>query len=135
MGDMGVAMGYFFRWSGILLTALLPSVSAAELSGVDCVLSTPAGTQMRYTDNHGKYTMTFFGDGRYRFVSVSQNETMADSREGRWEYEVSGRRTALLHLDGDSVIRLEFSAPLVASGTIDDDVRIYRFHFTRTCPE
>lgn len=132
---MGVAVGYFFRLSGILLTALLSSASAAEPSGVDCILSTPAETQMRYADNHGKYTMTFFGDGRYRFVSVSQNETMADSREGQWEYEVSGPHTALLRLDGDSVIRLEFSAPLEASGTIDDDVRIYQFRFTRTLPE
>jgi len=96
---------------------------------------TPAGTQMRYTDNHGHYICTFFSDGRYRFVAVSQNETMADSREGRWAYKVTDPARAELRLDGDSVIRLEFSAPLEASGTIDDDVRIYQFRFTRTLPE
>jgi len=36
-------------------------------------LRTLSGTQMRYADNHAKYTFTFFEDGRYRLVSVSRN--------------------------------------------------------------
>lgn len=119
----------------VLITVLLLPTgfvrAGAANPGPDLVMSTPAGAQMRYADNHGKYTYTFFSDGRYRFVAVSQNETMADSREGRWEYQVTGPSRAELRLDGDSVISLKFDGVLEASGTIDDDVRTYRFSFTR----
>ena len=113
----------------ILPTAFVQAGSTHP--GPDLAMSTPAGAQMRYADNHGKYTYTFFPDGRYRFVAVSQNETMADSREGRWQYKVTGRDRAELRLDGDSVIRLKFNGVLEASGRIDDDARIYQFRFTR----
>ena len=113
----------------ILPTAFVQAGSTRP--GPDLAMNTPAGAQMRYADNHGKYTYTFFPDGRYRFVAVSQNETMADSREGRWQYKVTGPSRAELRLDGDSVVRLQFEGVLEASGTIDDDARTYQFRFTR----
>jgi hypothetical protein len=93
-------------------------------------LRTLSGTQMRYADNHAKYTFTFFEDGRYRLVSVSRNETMADTVEGRWTYQVTAAKEALLRLDGKSTIKLQFTGPLEALGRMDNDVRVYNLHFT-----
>jgi hypothetical protein len=94
------------------------------------MLRTLSGTQMRYADNHAKYAFTFFEDGRYRLVSVSRNETMADTVEGRWTYEVTAAKEALLRLDGKSTIKLQFTGPLEALGRMDNDVRVYNLHFT-----
>ena len=94
------------------------------------MLRTLSGTQMRYADNHAKYTFTFFEDGRYRLVSVSRNETMADTVEGRWTYEVTAAKEALLRLDGKSTIKLQFTGPLEALGRMDNDVRVYNLYFT-----
>jgi hypothetical protein len=41
-----------------------------------------AGSQLHYRDNHDRYVHTFISDGRYRFASVHQSRTWADSREG-----------------------------------------------------
>jgi hypothetical protein len=41
-----------------------------------------AGSQLHYRDNHDRYVYTFISDGRYRFASVHQSRTWADSREG-----------------------------------------------------
>jgi hypothetical protein len=91
---------------------------------------TLTGMQMRYADNHAKYTFTFFEDGRYRLVSVSRNETLADTVEGRWTYQVTAAKEALLRLDGKSTIKLQFTGPLEALGRMDDDVRVYKLHLT-----
>jgi hypothetical protein len=93
-------------------------------------LRTLSGTQMRYADNHAKYTFTFFEDGRYRLVSVSRNETLADTVEGRWNYEVTAAKEALLRLDGKATIKLQFTGPHEALGRMDNDVRVYKLHFT-----
>ena len=63
-------------------TPSTPSSPAAETAAVDNGMAprSIANHQMRYSDNHGSYTYTFFGDGRYRFASMSQNQTVADSR-------------------------------------------------------
>ena len=88
------------------------------------------GMQMRYADNHAKYTFTFFENGRYRLVSVSRNETLADTVEGGWTYEVTAAKQALLRLDGKSTIKLQFTGPLEALGRMDNDVRVYKLQFT-----
>ena len=88
------------------------------------------GMQMRYADNHAKYTVTFFENGRYRLVSVSRNETLADTVEGRWTYQVTAAKEALLRLDGKSTIKLQFTGPLEALGRMDNDVRVYNLQFT-----
>jgi hypothetical protein len=90
-----------------------------------------ANHQMRYSDNHGSYTYTFFGDGRYRFASMSQNQTVADSREGRYQYAITSPGKSIVTFDDEPPIRLSFSGPLDATGQIEGDQRNYRFTFTR----
>ena len=63
-------------------------------------------------------------------VSVSRNETLADTVEGRWTYQVTAAKEALLRLDGKSTIRLQFTGPLEALGRMDNDVRVYKLHLT-----
>jgi len=91
-----------------------------------------AGSQMKYADNHGRYVYTFLDDGRYRFASMSQNETMADSREGHYTYTVDDAGHATLSFDHDPTIRMTFSDPLNAKGTIEGDERAYSFRFYRS---
>ena len=93
-------------------------------------LRTLSGSQIRYADNHAKYTFTFFEDGRYRLVSVSRNETLADTVEGGWTYQVKAAKEALLRLDSKSTIKLQFTSPLEALGRMDNDVRVYKLQFT-----
>ena len=120
------------------LTLLVPACSHLQTptsqqhsnDNPQSMLRTLSGTQMRYADNHAKYPFTFFEDGRYRLVSVSRNETMADTVEGRWTYEVTAAKEALLRLDGKSTIKLQFTGPLEALGRMDNDVRVYNLHFT-----
>jgi hypothetical protein len=120
------------------LTLLVPACSHLQTSTAQqhsndnpqSTLRTLSGTQMRYADNHAKYTFTFFEDGRYRLVSVSRNETLADTVEGRWTYEVTAAKEALLRLDGKSTIKLQFTGPLEALGRMDNDVRVYKLHLT-----
>ena len=120
------------------LALLVPACSHLQTStgqkhskdNTQSTLRTLSGTQMRYADNHTKYTFTFFEDGRYRLVSVSQNETLADTVEGRWTYQVKAAKEALLRLDGKSTIKLQFTSPLEALGRMDNDVRVYKLQFT-----
>jgi len=90
-----------------------------------------AGSQMKYADNHGHYVYTFFEDGRYRFASMSQNETMADSREGRYTYTLDDAGHVTLSFDHELTIRMTFSDPLNAKGTIEGDEREYSFRLHR----
>ena len=123
---------------GLSLILLVPGCSHLQTStgqqhsngNSQSTLRTLSGTQMRYADNHAKYTFTFFDDGRYRLVSVSRNETWADAVEGRWTYEVTAAKEALLRLDGKSTIKLQFTGPHEALGRMDNDVRVYKLHFT-----
>lgn len=123
---------------GLSLILLVPACSHLQTStgqqhsndNPQSTLRTLSGTQMRYADNHAKYTFTFFEDGRYRLVSVSRNETLADTVEGRWTYQVTAAKEALLRLDGKSTIKLQFTGPLEALGRMDDDVRVYKLHLT-----
>ncbi|MEI7863862.1 MAG: hypothetical protein WCI38_00720 [Chthoniobacterales bacterium] len=91
-----------------------------------------AGSQMKYADNHGHYVYTFFEDGLYRFASMSQNETAADSREGRYTYAVKSAGGATITFDHEPAIRLLFSDPLNATGTIEGDDRTYSFRIYRS---
>jgi hypothetical protein len=86
-----------------------------------------AGNQLHYRDNHGSYTYTFFSDGRYRFASVHQTGTSADSREGRYRYVITAPGKAALSFDKESTIRLRFESPLDRTGTTDGDVRPFAF--------
>ena len=87
-----------------------------------------AGRQLKYSDNHGRNIYTFFPDGRYRFAWLSQNESLADSREGRFHYSTTKANEALIRFENDPQITLRFTKPGLATGTIQGDLRIYEFH-------
>ncbi|HWB06006.1 MAG TPA: hypothetical protein VG796_23490 [Verrucomicrobiales bacterium] len=99
-------------------------------AGFDGILESPGGSRLRYQDNHGRYTITLFPGGRYRFVSISQNETMADTTEGRWSWERTGFNRGELTIGGDTW-NLRFVSPQRAEATTDGDVRPYFFSFER----
>ena len=86
-----------------------------------------AGHQLKYQDNHGRNIYTFFPDGRYRFASLSQNESLADQREGRFQYVIRKPDEAVVSFEDEPPITLRFSDHGRASGTISGDVRIYQF--------
>ena len=86
---------------------------------------------MHYRDNHGNYTCTFFADGRYRFVTMSQNRTIADTSEGRWTWRLLTTDRGELTLSNGQRVVLDFNAPLQATGKFEGDVRTYSFLFTR----
>jgi hypothetical protein len=87
-----------------------------------------AGRQLKYSDNHGRNVYTFFPDGRYRFAWLSQNESLADSREGRFHYSATKTNDALIRFENEPQITLRFTEPGLATGTIEGDWRIYQFH-------
>jgi hypothetical protein len=86
-----------------------------------------SGSQLKYSDNHGRNIYTFFPDGRYRFAWLSQNESLADSREGRFHYSITKTNEALIRFENEPQITLQFTKPGLATGTIQGDVRIYQF--------
>ncbi|HEX2750042.1 MAG TPA: hypothetical protein VHM91_18685 [Verrucomicrobiales bacterium] len=94
----------------------------------DSVLDSPNGCRVRYQDNHGRYTITLFPGGRYRFVSISQNETMADSTEGRWTWHRTGFNQGELGIGGDDWA-LRFVSSRRAEAATPGDVRTYNFSF------
>jgi hypothetical protein len=87
-----------------------------------------AGSQLKYRDNQGRNIYTFFPDGRYRFAWLSQNESLADSREGRFHYSTTKPNEALIRFENEPQITLRFTKPGLATGTIQGDLRIYHFH-------
>ncbi len=108
-----------------------PGTSAAAAVENGLAPKIIAGSQLHYADNHGKNVYTFLTGGRFRFATMSQNQTTADSREGKYTYAITSPDNALISLDKNSAIRLRFDNPLTARGTVDDDVRTYRFTITR----
>ncbi len=92
------------------------------------VFANPAGARIRYQDNHGKYVITLFPDHRYRWVSVSANETMADTREGKWRWKPSGAGKGELDF-GDDTWTLRFTSPDKAEAKTEGDMRTYYFTF------
>jgi hypothetical protein len=87
-----------------------------------------AGRQLKYGDNHGRNIYTFFPDGRYRFAWLSQNESLTDSREGRFHYSTTKINEALIRFENEPQITLRFTELGLATGTIQGDWRIYEFH-------
>ena len=86
-----------------------------------------AGSQLKYSDNHGRNIYTFFPDGRYRFAWLSQHESLADSREGRFHYSTTKTNEAQIRFENEPQITLRFTKPGLATGTIQGDLRIYQF--------
>jgi hypothetical protein len=86
-----------------------------------------AGRQLEYTDSHGVNIYTFFTGGRYRYATLSQNRSYADSREGSYEYERTGKKTGTIRFENEPSIRLIFTGPQSAVGRVDADERVYRF--------
>jgi hypothetical protein len=87
-----------------------------------------AGRQLKYSDNHGCNIYTFFPGGRYRFAWLSQNESLADSREGRFHYSTMKKNETLIRFENEPQITLRFTKPGLATGTIQGDLRTYQFH-------
>lgn len=92
---------------------------------------TLGGSQLHYSDNHGKNTYTFFEDGRFKFTTQAHNKASVDSHEGHWQYAITSPSHSIVTFDNDQPIRLTFSDPLTASGTIEGDQRTYKFTITR----
>jgi hypothetical protein len=97
---------------------------------MESILESPSGSRLRYQDNHGRYTITLFPNARYRFVSISQNESMADTTEGRWSWRRTGFGLGELSIGGE-VWSLRFVSPERAEATTAGDVRTYSFSFER----
>lgn len=95
------------------------------------------GSQLRYKDNHGENFYTFFPGGRFRYATISQNRTQADSRSGVYRYARTAPDNGSIELVGEGVITLEFDGPGSAVGRIDGDARLYRFSIEpkEVCPE
>jgi len=90
-----------------------------------------AGSQLEYTNPQGKNVYTFFGDGCYRYATMSQNQTTAASREGKYTYRITAPGRAHLTFDRDPAIRLQFDSPLTATGTVEGDTQTYSFRVIR----
>lgn len=86
-----------------------------------------AGSQLKYRDNHGRNIYTFFPNGRYRYASLSQNESLADHHEGRFQYAVRSPAEAVVNFEDESAITLRFTDRGLANGTINGDMRVYQF--------
>ena len=128
----------FLRIATVLILALTGgcsrSISSANLekntraTRGNMAPASLAGCQLKYSDNHGRNIYTFFPDGRYRFAWLSQNESLADSREGRFHYSATKTNDALIRFENEPQITLRFTEPGLATGTIEGDWRIYQFH-------
>jgi hypothetical protein len=128
---------HFLSIAAVLILALaggcLRSISSASLEKNTRTVSgsmapaSLAGSQLKYRDNHGRNIYTFFSDGRYRFAWLSQNESLADSREGRFHYSITKTNEALIRFENEPPITLRFTKPGMATGTIEGDERIYEF--------
>jgi len=86
-----------------------------------------AGRQLEYVDPHGVNIYTFFTGCRYRYATLSQNRSYADSREGNYEYERTGNKTGVVRFKNEPAIRLVFTGPKTATGRVVGDERVYRF--------
>lgn len=86
-----------------------------------------AGRQFQYADPHGVNIYTFLTGGRYRYATLSQNRSYADSREGNYKYERTENKTGTIKFDNEPAIRLVFTGPKTATGRVDGDERVYRF--------
>lgn len=128
----------FYQVRGPVLWVLISAMSACanghsrhSTSGVT-VATAPGvieGRQLEYNDPHGVNIYTFFAEGRYRYATLSQNRSHADSREGRYEYKRTGSETGAIAFKNEPAIRLVFTGPNTATGRVDGDKRVYRFRF------
>jgi hypothetical protein len=134
---MASLTNHFLPIAAVLILALAGgcsrSISSASLEKNTRTVSgsmapaSLAGRQLKYRDNHGRNIYTFFSDGRYRFAWLSQNESLADSREGRFHYSTTKTNEALIRFENEPTIMLRFTKPGMATGTIEGDKRIYQF--------
>ncbi len=92
---------------------------------------TLSGVQIDYRDNHGSNTFTFFQNGQYRLVSISQNRTVADNREGMYSFQITGDSRILIHFSNAPALSLIFSDSYTATGGFAGDGRTYAFKATR----
>jgi len=135
---MASPTNHFLPIAAVLILALMGgcsrSISSANLEKNTRVtrgnMAPPslAGRQLKYSDNHGRNIYTFFPDGRYRFAWLSQNESLADSREGRFYYSTTKTNEARIRFENEPQITLRFTEPGLATGTIQGDLRTYQFH-------
>lgn len=105
------------------------SLSRHLLSGASLSLAPDRidDRQLKYTDPHGVNIYTFFSHGRFRYATLSQNQSHADSREGRYEYRRTGKNTGTIGFKNEPAIHLVFTDPKNARGRVDGDERVYQF--------
>ncbi|MFM8982937.1 MAG: hypothetical protein ACKOLA_08535 [Spartobacteria bacterium] len=121
----------FSKWWGFLcLATLMVSGCGNDLTSKKATPLGPesiAGRQMEYADPHGVNIYTFFAGGRYRYATLSQNRSFADSREGTYVYTRNGHNTGTISFDNEPSIRLGYTGPNTATGRVDGDERVYQF--------
>jgi hypothetical protein len=79
---------------------------------------------------YGNYNVTFSKDGTYSFVTRRENEK-PDARKSSYKWRVRDSRNAVLDLGDDEVYSLKFQSPTQATGQVTDDVRTYKFTFSK----
>jgi hypothetical protein len=94
-----------------------------------------AGTKMSYTDLHSRNVFTFFANGTFQFDYIHHSGTDTGGRSGRYRYKITSPNNAVIDCGDDEVISLRFDSPLTATGTIEGDLRPYRFTLTRAAGE
>ena len=108
----------------------LPAARAAAEKGDGIVPKSLVGLKMKFTDLHGKYTVSFSDDRTYSFVTTRENEK-PDMRKGSYKWHVKDNRNAVLDLGDDEVYSLKFQSTTQATGQVTDDVRTYKFTFSK----
>jgi hypothetical protein len=113
----------------LLLGLAIAGIQAAPQSTGDLVPKSIAGMKMKYSDLHGNYTVVFKEDGSYSFLTAREGEK-PEERTGKYKWQVKGSNSAKLDLD-DETYALKFHSPGQATGQVTDDVRTYKFTFTK----
>jgi hypothetical protein len=88
-----------------------------------------ANHQMDYSDLNGIHNYRFLENGTYRVRTTLPQGGTRPERRGKWEWERKSPGDAVLKLDGNKTISLDFTTREHANGTIQGDKRIYPFHF------
>ena len=116
-----------------------PLVAALALA-VGSILAAPEGTKelvpksivgmtMRYSDLHGNYTVIFKNDANYSFTTTREGQK-PETRQGKYKWRATGGKSAVLELEDDTYT-LTFHSPGQATGQLTDDVRTYKFTFSK----
>lgn len=122
----------FSKMLWVVLGLAIPAMSScghglSQRSSLPLAPESIEGRQVEYADLHGINIYSFFTEGRYRYATLSKNRTFADSREGHYEFERTGKKSGTIRFHNEPSIHLVFTSSNSATGRIDGDCRSYRF--------